>query len=101
MGKSRTGIQLPHSRRSAPAEALALCLRSRQARVDALLNARALDLGDAPQTARDQPAGRRARVDPLAQRYERHAPRLPFVERQHQVSQVATEAIESPAHDTL
>ena len=72
-----------------------MCPRSREASDDAFLNASALELGDGPENASHKPAGGRARVDALAERDERDAARLPVVKQEHEVTQVAAEAIES------
>jgi hypothetical protein len=87
------------SDRTTPARPLALPARSRQAGVDPLLNAGALKLRDAREDARDEPARRCTRVDALTNRDERHAARLPVVEHEYEVSQIAAETIEAPAHD--
>ena len=75
--------------------------RARQARRDALLNARALELCDRAEHPGDEPAGGRAGVDPLAERNKRDAARVPVVEQHHQVAEVPAETIEAPAHDRL
>jgi hypothetical protein len=67
--------------------------------VDALLHASALKLRDRRQHTSNQPPGRRGRVDTLAERHERDPARLPLVQQQHEMTQVATEPIELPAHD--
>ena len=84
-----------------PAQAPALCAHPREASANALLNARPLELRDRAEDAGDEPAGRRAGVDPLAQRDERDPARVPVVEQHHQVPKVPAETIETPAHDGL
>ena len=101
MGKPATVIQRSVSGIPAAAEAFALRPRACQAEVNAFLNARALELRDRAEHAGDEAPGRRARIDPLAERDERHAARLPVVEQEHEVPQVAAEAIQSPTDDAI
>ena len=69
--------------------------------MNAFLNTGALELGDRRQNASDESAGRCARIDAFAERDERDPTRLPFVQQQDKMSQVATKTIEPPAHDAL
>ena len=101
MGKPATALQRPDSRVRAATEAFALRSRACQPGVNAFLNARALELRDRGEDTRDEPAGRCARVDSLAERDERDATRLQFIEQQDEMPQVATKTIEAPAHDAF
>ena len=75
------------------------CARARAARDDALLNARTLELRDRGKDAGDEPTGRRAGVDALAERHKCDPARLPIVEQHHEVTQVSTESIEPARPD--
>jgi hypothetical protein len=83
------------------AQATALCAHTREASPNALLNARPLKLRDRAEDPGDEPSGRCAGVDPLAERDERDPARMPVVEQHHQVPKVPPETIETPAHDRL
>jgi len=69
--------------------------------VNAFLNAGTLELCDRGKNTGHESTRRRARVDPLAERDERDAARLPLVEQEDEMAHVPAETIQSPAHDTL
>jgi hypothetical protein len=100
MRECGTSLKLPTRGVAAPAEAFPLRLRPSQSGVNPFLDTRTLELRDRSEYSRDEPTGRRARVDPLAKRHERDPARLPLVEQQHEMAQIATEAIEPPADDS-
>jgi hypothetical protein len=72
-----------------------------EARSNALLNPCSLELGDRAEDPSNEPAGGGAGVDPLPERDERDAARVPVVEQHHQVAEISPETIETPAHDGL
>src|SRR3954451_3978615 len=87
--------------RSASTDTLPLCAGAREPSDDAFLNARALELCDGAEHAGHQSAGSSGRIDPFTHRDECDPARLPFVEQQDQVPQIAAETIEPPAHYRL
>src|SRR5688500_1908629 len=90
-----------HRGRTTAPEAPPLCPCARKSCVNPLLNPGPLELRDRAEHAGDEPTARRAGVDPFAERDEGDAARLPLVEQQDEVTQVASEAIKAPAEDRL
>lgn len=76
---------------------LALCFCSRHARNDSFLDPFPLELGQRRQYVKLQLACRRGAVDALAQTYERHTDMLEVFEHGHEVPEVASESIQTPA----
>ncbi len=70
MRQSLTLIEPAHGIATATSEPRTLGTGAREARHDAFLNARTLELRDRAKDAGHEPAGRRARVDSLAHRDE-------------------------------
>jgi hypothetical protein len=66
---------------------------------NALLNPRTFELRYRSQDTRNESPGGRRGVDALAEGHERDASRLPFVEHQHEMPEVAPKAVEAPADD--
>jgi hypothetical protein len=93
----RARAQLSRGRRSTTPEPPTLSPRSRETGLNPLLNTRALKLCDRAEDTSYQATGGRTGVDSLAERNERHAARLPFVEQQDQMAQIASETIKTPA----
>ncbi len=92
---------MPHRWVLPTSEPLPLCFGSREARPNALMDPRALELRNRPKhTQATQPAGGRARVSMPSASATKAIPRAcQLVQEQQQVTQVAPESVEPPADD--
>ena len=95
MRQSLTLIEPTHGIATATSEARTLCTGACEARHDAFLNARTLELRDrAKDAGHESPAGVLVSI-PSAQRDECHAARLPIVQKHHRWRN-PPESIETP-----
>ena len=83
------------------ADALALRLRCGDTGADAITDQLAFEFRDAGEDAKDEPAVRRARIDPLVQADEIDAERPEVFERVDQLPETAGEAVLAVNHDDI
>jgi hypothetical protein len=84
-----------------PSELPALRLGASEARDDALLDTRPLELRNRGQNMQLQPPRWRRCVDALPKSHERNAQRLQFIEQQNQVPEVPPETVQPPADESI
>ena len=82
-------------------QTLARRSRSRQARLDALDNHRALELGEDPNHLKHRLASRRRRVDPLLMQIQIDALGMQFAEKRDKVLQRPTEPVDRPGSNNI
>ena len=82
-------------------QAFARRTNASQTSLHSLLNPPSLKLRQRRQDMKLELPRRRRAVDPLAHRNKRHTQCLEVIEERHQMAEIPTEAIQSPAHDDV